>query len=245
MIRLATAGELAALAVADEAAVRIGGMFRAYGAETAFLRFYAGEEGVFAAVMDGTATVTVPDPAGEGAEELSLFLAAQPDIVRVRGAAGMAARLTGFSTHKSGTVLEAAAGIRPAGETRPLTPRQLYAVIAAAFGRAAPAFEGWYVDVSHRMRHGCCRSAGVTADGEPVACALTVAETDTAAVIGGVATLPAYRQKGYAKACVTALTAALQAERKRVLIAPQDEKLQALYAGWGFVPAGIWSEWER
>lgn len=245
MIRLATAEELTGLAAADEAAVRIDGLFRAYGEKTAFLRFYAAEQGALLAVMENTATVAVPPGVTANSEELGLFFAAQPDIVRVRSTAAVAQQLTGFSRYRSGAVLEAATGLRPVSNTQPLSPRQLYSVLAAAFGRAAPAFEGWYVDVSHRMRHGCCRSAGVTVDGQPVACALTVAETDTAAVIGGVATRPAYRQRGYAHACVAALTAALQAEHKRVLIAPQDEKLQALYAGWGFVPAGTWSEWER
>lgn len=245
MIRCAAAARLQSVGCETEAAVRIGGLYRAYGLDSGFLRFYEGENGLLAAVMDGTVTLHAPCTEGDAWEEFCWFLAAQPDIFRVRSTAETVLRLTGFPQRNTGAVLAAPADLRPTGSTEPLSPRPLYTVLEAAFGSEAPPFEGFYVDLSHRLRHGCGRTVGVTVDGEAVACALTVAETETAAVIGGVATRPEHRRRGYAKACVTALTAALQAEHKRVLIAPHGNETKTLYAGWGFVPAGTWGEAER
>lgn len=245
MIVLATAETLASFGGKTEAAVRVGGLFRAYGADTNFLQFYHDTHGAVASVMDGTAVLSVPTNGLCDAEEWAWFLAAQPTVQCVRTNADIPECAAAFPHQRNGVVLSASAGMEPIGQTVSLSPRAVYAVIQEAFLQEAPAFEGFYLDVSHRMRHGCCRTVGVMADGIPAATALTVAETNEAAVIGGVATREEYRCRGYARACVTTLAVALQQEGKTVLIAPRDARAEALYRNWGFVSAGTWTEVNR
>lgn len=94
--------------------------------------------------------------------------------------------------------------------------REIYPILQTGFGETLPAFDAWYADVSHRMRHGVCRAAVVREMGRPVACAMTVAQARDGAVLGAVATLPDYRSRGYASACVTTLAAVLQGEGRRI-----------------------------
>lgn len=66
-----------------------------------------------------------------------------------------------------------------------------------------------------------------------------------AALIGAVATLPAYRGRGFASRCVSALAAALQAENRRVLLSPKNSPAEALYTRLGFAVCGEWGEIHR
>ncbi len=149
-------------------------------------------------------------------------------------------------------------------------PRELYPLLRACFGDALPPFESWYVDVSHRFRHGWCRTAGIRTGGALAACAMTTAECGPepaaaenfpgnrgtsceginpynggAALLGAVATQPEYRGRGYASRCLSALTAALQAEGRHVLLSPKNEYAQALYERLGFMVCGEWGEIHR
>ncbi|MBT9549170.1 MAG: GNAT family N-acetyltransferase [Candidatus Sericytochromatia bacterium] len=78
--------------------------------------------------------------------------------------------------------------------------------------------------------------------GKIISAALTHCETDQAALIGGVYTPPAYRGKGYGKACVHGLLAALKAEGKTpcLFYEKHNAPAKALYTGLGFVPHGEW-----
>ena len=102
-----------------------------------------------------------------------------------------------------------------------------------------------YADVHHRLRHGLCRLAAVETDGGVAACAMTTAECAGGAVIGAVATLPDYRGRGYASACVSTLAASLQKEGRRIYLSPKNAGAQRLYAGLGFVPCGEWGTLQR
>lgn len=249
MIRLATETELRALRADTEAAVRIKGLFAAYGADTPFLRLYRVGDSGFLSVMDGAAVLYLPQVTEEIVEETALFLAGQNEIKTVRSAASVIKRLVTYLP--CGTVAEKPImrleSETPASDivTQPIPPRDLYAVTRAAFLENTPPFEGWYVDVSHRLRHGCCRISGVVADEVAVAGALTVAECDDGAVIGGVGTLPDHRRRGYAGACVAALTASLSAEHKTVWIVPKHEAAQRLYASLGFAVRDTGAVWKR
>ncbi len=249
MIRLATETELRALCDDADAAVRIKGLFTAYGVDAPFLRLYCVGENGFLSVMDGAAVLYLPQAEEEIIEEVALFLAGQDEIKTVRSAASVVRRLAVYLPY--GTVAEKPImrleTMPPASNivTQPISPRELYAVTSAAFLENTPPFEGWYVDVSHRLRHGCCRISGIVVDEVAVAGALTVAECEQGAVIGGVGTLPDHRRRGYAGACVVALAAALSAEHKTVWIVPKHEAAQRLYASLGFVVRDVGAVWQR
>lgn len=242
MIRLAQSADWQAFVPHGEAGWRLKGWQEAYGDRQPFLRFFTDGIGSLLGCLD-TAAVFEPAPAGTDWEEWGLFLAAQPELRSLRSHERAAERLTGFGRlAQTGAVLRAASVLPPRQATGPLTPREMYPLLTAAFGERAPAFEGWYLDVSHRLRHGGCRIVGVRCDGRPVAGAMTVAEAAGGAVIGGVATAPDCRGRGYAGACVAALCTALSAEGKTVLTAPDSAALETWYIQRGFVPDGTYGE---
>lgn len=103
--------------------------------------------------------------------------------------------------------------------------------------------DAFYVDLSHRMRHGHIRARAVrAADGTAAACALTWAETDRIAVLA-VACRPAFRGHGYASQALRALCAELHAAGKVPTVMTGDACVP-FYRQNGFEPAGKWIEWE-
>ena len=222
----------------SDAAVKIAAQVRAYGLSRPFLRAYAGEGGSVLSVLDGAATLYP----GQDADEALLFVRMSPDVGSLRTDAPTAGRFAASIgvTAVIGVTMEYRGdpvAIDPVGS---LTPRDAYPLLLAVFGETLPLYDVWYADVSHRLRHGVCRIAGVTEQGQAVSCAMTVAETETAWVIGAVATHPDFRGRGYASAAVRSLVAEGQAQGKRVLISPKNEAARALYERLGFAARGTW-----
>lgn len=60
------------------------------------------------------------------------------------------------------------------------------------------SFDAWYVDFSHRLRHNCADVYLLRENGVPAACCLVTARSRHAGLIGGLATLPGRRGRGYA-----------------------------------------------
>ena len=241
MIRLLTATDSLPPLPPSEAAVKIGGWWTAYGADRPFVRFWQTEEGGVLACMGDTALAAIPDA---DYEEAALFLSMQPDLRQLRSDPAF---VEAFSLYRSGeitrgTVMEWT-GERPVIESVETPSSQtVYDLLTLVFGEALPNFEDWYVDMSHRLRHGCGRMAGITVDGSLAAIAMTTAESETDGLIGGVATHPDHRGKGYAHRCVMALVAGLQEDGKRVWLSPKNEYAHALYTHWGFTPSGEWAQ---
>ena len=63
------------------------------------------------------------------------------------------------------------------------SPRMLYQVLSACQSPSfpVPEFEPFYLDTSHRLRHGTAAAVVLEEAGKPAACALALAVTDTAA----------------------------------------------------------------
>lgn len=238
MIARQAASEVVLWTPDTEAALRQCGQFAAYGAEHEFLRFYADEHGNRLSVLDDAAVMVAVDDA----EEMRLFLTMDPTVRTVRTDVKTAALLAADwqTTFDSEAVMEAPCDAAVSPLVQPLTPRQIYTVLQQGFGEAIPPFEAWYADVHHRFRRGLCRVVGVIENDIPVACAMTVAECDSAALIGAVATAPSARGKGYASACVLTLSAMLQQENKRVLLSPKNTYAHRLYDRIGFTVVGEW-----
>ncbi len=207
------------------------GYQKAYGTAQSFLQFYGDERGGQLAIMDGVATVLWHNDV----EELQWFLSARADVHTVR-CAGILAKVlvsTGWKTTLR-PVMHCQRETAQAGKTQMPSIRELYSFLTSVFAEMPP-FDEWYVDVSHRVRHGCCRICAVKNDDMIVASAMTVAEWDEGAVIGAVATHPEHRRRGLAARCVTDLTAMLQKEGKTVYICPKNDGAQRLYERLGFV----------
>ena len=103
-----------------------------------------------------------------------------------------------------------------------------------------PDRDGFLADNARRARLGMGRSWLLRADGLDFASAMTTAEAPGLAVLGGVAVLPQYREKGLATALVTALTQELLQEGREVFLATSGDRLTRFYQARGFALCGRW-----
>lgn len=116
------------------------------------------------------------------------------------------------------------------------SPRTLYEVLSDCEGAGVrlPEFEPWYLDISHRMRHGAARAVLLKREGHAVACAMTVAETQEEAVLGGVAVLPAFRGQELGTRTAGALLKRLAAEGYAVRLMRETDYHERFYRELGF-----------
>lgn len=121
---------------------------------------------------------------------------------------------------------------------------EVYSLLDAAREPAfqPPPFKQFYVDMSHRVRHGAARCVGIRQEGALASCAMTVAETADAAIIGAVATSPGQRNQGFGGMVVRALARELWAEGKTIYLFRQQGKLRRFYENLGFCVCGSWRE---
>lgn len=228
--------------ITSESELRICALKLAYGLDVPFIQFFADDEGAIASVMDGFCTVYVGEKMND---EWRVFLQMHADIRAIHSSEDVIATLSREMNipYKKGEVMRISDMSSKVTlheyQPRNIALREVYTLLNAVFGDLPP-FDGWYVDASHRVRHGCCHITAESENGRLIGCAMTVAETEIAALIGGVATLSEHRGRGVATCCVTELLA--QLPQKTVLIAPRDEKAAGLYQKLGFVPCGTWAE---
>lgn len=105
-----------------------------------------------------------------------------------------------------------------------------------------PPWEPFYLDLSHRLRHDGAHLVGIRKGSRLTACAMTVAETDAMAIVGGVAVAPDARRQGLGRLAVECLLAQLPQSHVAVFRAGQEQ--EAFYQSLGFVPAGEWAEFD-
>ena len=196
--------------------------WEAYGS-VALARFYSDEHGSCAALLDGQAVVICHTDSSR--EEFGAFIELQSDIhtiytdVTTAENLGLPFRLL--------PVMRCEQAICALPLPEPSSPREIYDVLTAVFDDFS-AFEPWYMDVSYRMRHELCHQASVYQENTLVSTAMTVAEWESGTLIGAVATLPEHRRKGYAAACVGALTAWCRQVGKTAYISPKNENARRL-----------------
>lgn len=152
------------------------------------------------------------------------------------------ADLPGWTRTQTGVVLADPAPCQPCPEGEDGTARHMASILADS---PSPWIQvgdrdALYVDLSHRLRHGCVHGRMRCAGGEAAACALTMGETDRGAVIGGVACRPAYRGQGLAGSALTDLCAVLQQAGKRIFLFTGEE-LHDFYRRYGF---SVWGRWQ-
>ncbi len=108
-----------------------------------------------------------------------------------------------------------------------------------------PPFEPFYLDMSHRIRHGGAKITGIMKQGRLIACAMTVAETEQTAVVGGVAVHPVYQRNGFGTRVVYGLLhLCAQQQQKHIYVYCDTNKNKQFYQSLGFLCCGIWAEIE-
>ncbi len=103
-----------------------------------------------------------------------------------------------------------------------------------------PEFEPFYLDMSHRVRHGTARAVGIQKENALISCAIAVARTEQAAVLSAVATHPDYQHKGFGSRAVLALLSLLPQEQ--IFIFRAQNENAAFYRSLRFGPYGQWAE---
>ena len=242
MIRTAIECDFTTMQDGDECAIRIHSLKNAYGLDVPFIRYYADDCGGLLSVMDGAAVLSCT----QNEEEWLVFITMNPDIYSLHCSAELGHQLCemGGWQGREGVVLKYA-GQRDftaigVCET-PYLPN-VHTLLNECFDSMA-SLNAWYPDVSHRIRHDCAKIATILNNGEVISTAMTVAETDAAAVLGQVATHNDFRGRGYAKICINSLIS--RCKDKSLYILPMNETAHSLYVKMGFIPDGAWAELQR
>ncbi len=242
MLELCTAATLPSLDLTQEAGVRIAAQVEAYGLNQPFFLVYKGADGSVLSILDHAATLL----AGDDPDEVFCFLQMSPEITSLRTDKETAIHFAaerGFSV-SFGAVLKAptTVGDEVDAAVVSVTPADYYPLAKAVFLDSMLPFDGWYADVTHRVRRGCCRLCGIVEDDKLVSGAMTVAQTQGAWLLGTVCTDPAFRRRGYAAACVTALAKAGTSLGNAVMIAAKNPSAKKLYESLGFTVCGEWGQ---
>ena len=214
--------ELGALPLTGVEPQKIRALCRAYGFEYDFCRVYAQGERAFLSLLDGRAVLWAAQGADFG--ELADFL-----------------RMNGFSElfcgGEAARELSARLGLAPRqallmrfdGRTQEFpvdySPQlsDVYAIVGQAFGMQ---FEPWYLDLSHRIRHGVSTAALAGRS------ALVIQHrANGEALLSQVATDPRYTGQGSASRLILGVCAALSPDRVFVLC---ERRLEGFYARLGF-----------
>ena len=241
MIRRATEYDFAS-EITCESELRIHSLKQAYGLDVPFIQFFADEDGSLASIMDGVCTLYCTDLPNE---EWCIFLQMQPDIslIHTSGENGAYLAKRYNLPSETGIVMRFAdaSSDKPLQKSMPddASLQDIYSLLSSVFANFS-RFDAWYVDTSHRMRHGCCHYAVERFNGAVSSIAMTVAEAKDCALIGCVATAPIYRGQGAATRCISRLINILTSNT--IFIVPADDYSASLYEKLGFVSCGMWSE---
>lgn len=241
MIRTANDTDFGLVAT-DECLIRIHSLKRAYGLEAPFVCYYADDCGGLMSIMDSAGVLYCT----ENVEEWLIFVSMNPDVTHLHCSAEVGRQLMagGSWRGREGIVLKYEGDRDFAPSTVCETPYlpHVHALLCKCFDEMAP-LNAWYPDVSHRIRHNCAKIATILDDEKVVSTAMTVAETDSAALLGQVATHSDYRGRGYAQTCLNSLIS--RCKDKRLYILPMTDYAQSLYQKMGFVPDSNWAELQR
>ncbi|WP_417075759.1 GNAT family N-acetyltransferase [Hominenteromicrobium sp.] len=232
MIRLAENLEALSMpCVSSPFGCQIRSKAQAYGFHQSFAQFWTDGEAAYGKT-DGSVCI-----AGEitDADEARAFLRAVGTNEVVCSAEN--AEKLGLNITESGAILQKVLRnetVHPAGE---ISPREIYAVLNA--NGMVGEFEPFYLDLSHRMRHGTVRCAGASADGKTVAVAAAVLG-ESASLISAVAVLPKFHRRGLGTAVVRKMERMLPSGT--VYILREESKNEAFYDALGYKPCGAWAQ---
>ena len=218
---------------------RIWSLCRAYGTETGFSRFWIQNEDTAVGMLDGDA-VFLPGNSADF-EELEFFFRAA-GAVRVLGDARASDRLgrreaRGDSLRRAGRP-----GAERAGDVEENPPvREIYQLLLDCTGPGLepPAFEPFYLDLSHRVRHGAARSAGIRREGRLAACAVAF-ETEGETLLSSVSVSPPFRGQGLGQAVTEGMLSLSGKEEAFLFCLPEKT---GFYRRLGFEPSGNWAQW--
>ena len=187
--------------------------------------------------IDGDTTLT---STGENAEEVYAFL----KIVGFRTVQceKRIAELMGAKPSLDGYVVEY---IKNQNEIKEIQadnlfrPKEIYDIIKSANLVGVGDYLPWLSDTTFRLNRGATSVLSAVEDGKTVACAMKLFTTETAVLLGAVATRPEYRGRGLAGSLVTRL--AESEKNKRVELLCKHDSIVEFYKSIGFEVKNEWS----
>lgn len=243
MIRLVETEEqkrqLLALCRESAFGCKIASVVKAYGFDKGFACFWLDEEAdtVFCLADD---VMMLSGNLGD-AEETRQFLR----MVGVRTVHCSAANMErlGWAPAATGDVLcKRAPEGAPGPESREEVPiRELYALLEET--GMVEEFEPFYLDLSHRLRHGAARAFWVRREDEIGACAIVSAIGEGAVLLSVVAVREDLRRQGLGSEMVRQVEAAFPG--KTVYVFREKDRHQAFYSGLGYTITDRWATAER
>lgn len=214
-------------------ACRIRATAAAYGFTHPFARFWVqGREAALCLLDD---VMILDARAGADFDELAAFLPAAG--ARTVLCSAEAAQALPFPRRATGEIMALRERAAPVEEAEILwdpSPRLLYPLLCASQTASflPPPFEPFYLDLSHRTRHGAARSAAIRAGDSLAACAICSAKTEESAVLSAVAVRPDVRRRGFGARVVLALAASLPVDTIYIFRASGEN--EAFYRTLGF-----------
>lgn len=232
MIKLIT--ELPIFKDVTNATIRLQSQKLIYGFDKPFLQFYQIDEGAIFSVFDNVLTLYVWNI--DNLSEIIAFIKMSSSISIVFTDQKTANILKRFiPCHIKNVDLMRKNNGSVFFKTNTDVPlKNVYLLQKKVFQDQIPAFDIWYSDLFYRKKHDAFHLVAIQNDVEVVSVAMTVAETDSAWLIGGVATAEEYRKQGLASKCILSLTTLAQKENKKVYICPKNEESKHLYVSLGF-----------
>lgn len=212
--------------------------FCCYGNDYDFCKCYVDEaDGVVKtalSVLDGTAVLLTG--ARTDFEELALFL---PVLgVHVLMCSANAAVKLPFPVLQQKTAFRLQTPLPAADACGAAPMRDVYDLISSAIPGSFPDTKDAYLrflsDFTFRQTRGKARLKAILENETLCACALTAAESDSAAVLSGVACRADCRGRGFGKAVVSALAHDLQKEQKDVHVIALNDSACGFYRTLGF-----------
>ncbi|MBQ3518173.1 MAG: hypothetical protein IJA31_02500 [Clostridia bacterium] len=226
---------------------RINTAIAAYETDDRFVRTWFEEsDGAVVGVMQITEDAAVVKCTAkadfESLAALLLFAGAKTVI----GNADCIAKLPFVQTDK-GYIMSAEKTQLPLFSAEKTDSEQLPLLYPVLFGKTVEqadrrAYMAWFADLSHRVRHGLSEWFYVAQNNAFVSCAGILYSNAQYACIGGVATLPEARKRGFGRICtLTAARSALQ-NGQIPCLACADNGIEKWYAGMGFAVCGQWMQ---
>jgi N-acetylglutamate synthase-like GNAT family acetyltransferase len=220
---------------------RIQSTAAAYGLDKPFAQFWT--QGEKAALCKLDDVVTLDAVEGANFEEIV-------DFIRMTGARRVlcssdAARKIKLPVMARGEIMVYHNENRPDAQTvfeQNPSLREIHALLCmcATDTFLPPEFEPFYMDLSHRIRHGAATAVGIRQGQTMASCAICVAQTADQAIVSAVAAKPELQRKGFGRAALAALISQLKQEQIYILRA-QDEN-EGFYRSFGFIPSGQFIE---
>ena len=197
--RAVSAGELSALPEKGVEAQKIRSLLLAYGVKYDFCRLYTAEN-LFVAQLNGDFVIC--DCGNADIDELAEFLCFS-GFVSVFCAEKLGRELS-EKLHSEAIIVNLMRFSGEIGGEKPriISPSEAYSVIKTGFSFD---FEPWYLDMSHRVRHGISRFYGLCGSALAVQYAI-----NGEALLSQVATLPEKRGKGSASRLLWAVCGELR-----------------------------------